>query len=124
MVLIINEFKKGLKIISKIKLTIIIPILISNDWSALKRRKYDTLLFLTIPRKIAKNNNKLPKGIDLSIKIIGIAGNWISWIKGYLIYKWLPKVRESDHGIIYRRTPNILAPNVGIINNISFRLNH
>ena len=30
-VLIINEFKKGLKIISNIKLTIIIPILISRD---------------------------------------------------------------------------------------------
>tara|TARA_B100000700_G_C14293597_1_gene511560 strand:+ start:288 stop:497 length:210 start_codon:yes stop_codon:yes gene_type:complete len=38
-VLIINVYEKGLKIISKIKLTIIIPILINNDWSALKRKK-------------------------------------------------------------------------------------
>ena len=52
----------------------IIPILISKDWSALKRKKYDALLFLTSPIKIAKNNNKFPKGIDLSIIIIGIAG--------------------------------------------------
>ena len=86
--------------------------------------KYHTLVFLTSPRKIAKNRNKLPKGINLSIKIIGIAGNWMIWVKGYFIYKWLPKVSESDHGIIYRRTPNNLAPSEGITNYISFRLNH
>ena len=119
----INEFPKGLNKIWNIKLIMIIPIFISRDWSALKRKKYDTLLFLANPRKIAKNNNKLPKGIDLSINIIGIAGIWIIWIKGYFIYKWLPKVRESDHGIIYSRTPNILAPSEGIINYIYFRLN-
>ena len=110
----INKFKKGLKIISKIKLTMIIPILINKDWSALKRKKKDTLLFLTRPRKIAINNKKFPKGIDLSINIIGIAGIWMIWIKGYFMNKWLPNVRESDHGIIYRRTPSIFPPIEGI----------
>ena len=120
----INEFKKGLKTISKIKPAIINPISINNDWSALKRKKYDTLLFLTRPIKIAKNNNKFPNGIDLSINIIGMAGIWMIWIKGYFIYKWFPKVSESDHGIIYRRIPNILPPSEGIINFIFFRLKH
>ena len=96
----IKEFWKGLKKIWNIKLIMIIPILINNDWSALKRKKYDTLLFLTSPIKIAKNNNKFPKGIDLSIKIIGIAGTWMIWVKGYFIYKWLPNIKQSDHGIM------------------------
>ena len=73
-VLIINESRKGLKRISKTKLTMIMPILINNDCSALKRKKQDILLFLISPIQIAKNNNKFPKGIDLSIKRIGIAG--------------------------------------------------
>ena len=96
----IKVFPNGLKKIWNIKLIMIIPIFINNDWSALKRKKYDTLLFLTSPMKIAKNNNKLPKGIDLSMMKIGIAGIWIIWVKGYFIYKWLPNVRQSDHGII------------------------
>ena len=73
-VLIINESRKGLKRISNIKLTMIMPILINNDCSALKRIKYDILLFLISPKKIARNKNKFPKGIDFSINIIGIAG--------------------------------------------------
>ena len=96
----INELPKGLKKISNMKLIIITPIFINKDWSALKRKKYDTLVFLTSPAKIPKNNNKFPKGIDLSIIIIGIAGIWIIWVKGYFRYKWLPNVMLSAHGII------------------------
>ena len=73
-VLTINVFVNGLRKIWNIKLIIIMPILINKDCSALNRKKYDTLLFLTSPIKIAKNNNKFPKGMDLSIIIIGIAG--------------------------------------------------
>ena len=115
-VLIINEFPKGLNKISNIKLTMIIPIFISRDWSALKRKKYDTLLFLTSPININKNNKKLPKGINLSIIIIGIAGICIIWVKGYFINKWLPNLRQSAHGINYKRIPNILSPGEGISN--------
>tara|TARA_Y100001968_G_C18770098_1_gene441794 strand:+ start:275 stop:391 length:117 start_codon:yes stop_codon:yes gene_type:complete len=36
---------------------------------------------------MAKNNNKFPKGRDLSIIIIGIAGIWIICVKGYFTNK-------------------------------------
>ena len=117
-------FEKELNIISKIKINIIIQILINNDCNALKRKKWDTLLFLTIPKKIAKNNNKLLKSIVLSIRMMGIAGTWTIYIKGYSINKWLPNIIDSDYGIIYWRTPNMMASSEGLINFIFSRLNH
>ena len=50
-------------------------IFINNDWQALNLTKYGTFEFLTIPKKIIKNNNKLPNGNDFSKRAIGKVKN-------------------------------------------------
>ena len=50
---------------------IINAISISNAWHALYLTKQGIFGFLTNPAKISINNNKPPKGVDLSIISIG-----------------------------------------------------
>ena len=53
----------------------IIAIFSNNDWQALNLTKYGTFRFLTIPKKIIKNNNKLPKGKEFSRSATGKVKN-------------------------------------------------
>ena len=50
-------------------------IFINNAWQALNLTKYGTFIFLTIPIKIIKNNNKLPNGKDFSMTAMGKVKN-------------------------------------------------
>ena len=50
-------------------------IFISNAWQALNLIKQGAFKFLTIPKKIIRNNSKLPNGNDFSRIAIGKVKN-------------------------------------------------